>query len=126
MAVVGQTEAKPRENGPVDFGGLSIIPVRRTRMQGTTFKIGVLSDPNDLTIDGEGKQDNPHLGRQHPLLLLYVVWHGSRPERASRTREDLFLDLAERVNVLGLVIVFPKSQSEPNVVISQPDGRDAV
>ncbi len=126
VAVVGQTESRPRENTPIELGGVSIIPVRRTRMQKHRWKIGVLSDPNDLTLDEEGVRGNPHEGRRHPLLLLYPVWHGSQPDRPSGTRETLFKDIEEQVDLLGLVIVFPKSQSEPNIVISQPDGRDAV
>jgi len=123
VAVVGLGEGDER----VTCEGLEIFPVTRSRLRDYHYKIGALSDPNHLQLDYPDLPD-PYR-RDKPLLLLYRVSKNSTarapsdPDRRRNRRngqtEDLFERIAEKVDVLGLVIVFPQSRTTPNDYISQ-------
>lgn len=119
VALIGQSKELPKENEKISFGlnEIKIIPRKRSRLKNYKYKIGVLSDPNHFKIDGitaeERKKSNS------PLLLLYVIWSGSEPDKPTENTEALFKDIPEKVDVLGIVIDFPKSKSEPHSYIGQ-------
>lgn len=115
VAVVGKENIEFAGDEIVNWNGLEIVPVSRSRLQNYRYKIGALSDPNHLTLDYPDLQD-PYL-RAKPLLILYRISRNSRTSNARKT-EDLFKDLTEKVDVLGLVIVFPQSRTTPNDYVS--------
>lgn len=128
IAVVGNTEPK-FNNDPEVYGGLSVNRVGRSRKftrQG--YSIGVLTESDHLKIDLEEGASSPYDGRgpQNPLLLLYLVSKDSRargaynPQPQFNERVDLYRDIqTEKVDLLGIAIVLPKSIQEPNSFIGQ-------
>jgi hypothetical protein len=126
VAVVGLDEGDERTN----WEGLNIFPVTRSRLSSNVYryKIGALSDPNHLKLDYPDLED-PYDRREKPLLLFYRVSREStarapsdltnrRRNRRNQT-EDLFAGIPERVDVLGLVMVFPHSRTMRDNFISQ-------
>jgi Z1 domain len=122
VAVVGN--AKPNVDGdPLNYGGIKINRIQRSRKHTEKgYNIGVLTEPDHLNIDLHStKTRSP----QNALLLLYLISKDSRA--ASKTerpvlgqRIDLFRFIdTERVDVLGLGIVLPKSEYEPSDYIGQ-------
>jgi len=93
-----------------------VIPVTRSRLRGTTYKVGVISDPGDLTADlppGAAQGD-----RTVPLLIIYPISQDSTPRSVGKL-VALFDGLAERHPVIGLAFQFPASRSEPYDYIAQ-------
>jgi hypothetical protein len=121
VAVVGNINPNA-QNDPVNYGGLEINRIRRSRKYTERgYNIGVLTEPDHLRIDGEEPEN-----RTHPLLLLYVIWKDSqsrRPENSNpqfSERIDLFRFInTERVDVLGIAIALPGSRFEQNSYIGQ-------
>ncbi|MEW4264492.1 Z1 domain-containing protein [Priestia megaterium] len=117
VAVPGQNKSKPSHNKSVQFGGLDIIPVTRSR-RNTQLKIGVLTNEMDLVMDKEDKVE-PHI-RENPLLLIYRIWKDSTPERNKLGRlAPLFAGYEEKEDAIGLAIVFPKSRNQTEDYIAQ-------
>jgi len=117
VAVVGKQELDNDDDEIVNWSGLQIIPVVRSRLKNYRYKIGALSDPNHLNIDYPELQD-PY-DRVKPLLILYRISRNSKT-RNRRNTEDLFQNINQMSDVLGLVIVFPQSRTTPSDYISQP------
>jgi len=121
VAVVGNVNPNAQHD-PVDFGGLEINRIRRSRKYTERgYNIGVLTEPDHLEVDGEEPEN-----RTHPLLLIYVIWKDSqarRPENPNpqfSERIDLFRFIgSERVDVLGIAIALPESRFEQNSYIGQ-------
>jgi len=122
VAVVGNANPKA-PNDPALFGELEINRIQRSRKHTQRgFNIGVLTEPDHLTIDL-----NLHELRspQNPLLLLYLIWKDSRAAKQIENplfdqRIDLyrFIDI-ERIDVLGIAVLLPKSKNQPNNYIGQ-------
>lgn len=116
------------DNKTIKYGGLSVNPIQRSRKHTEKgYNIGVLTEPEHLRMDLKKGADNPHSGRgpQNPLLLLYPIWNNSKAARFVEKpfygqRIDLyrFVD-SEKIDVLGLAIVLPKSDYEPYNYIGQ-------
>ena len=121
VAVVGNVNPNA-QNDPVNYGGLEINRIRRSRKYTERgYNIGVLTEPDHLEIDGEEPEN-----RTHPLLLLYVIWKDSQSRRTENPnpqfseRIDLFRFInTKRVDVLGIAIALPKSRFEQNSYIGQ-------
>lgn len=121
VALVGNVNPNAK-NDPVNYGGLGINRIRRSRKYTERgYNIGVLTEPDHLKIDGEMPEN-----RTHPLLLLYIIWKDSqsrRPENPNpqfSERIDLFRYInTERVDVLGIAIALPESRFEQNNYIGQ-------
>lgn len=121
VAVVGNVNPNS-ENDPIDYGGLQINRIRRSRKYTERgYNIGVLTEPDHLEVDEEEPEN-----REHPLLLLYLIWKDSqsrRPENPNpqfSERIDLFRFIdSERVDVLGIAIALPESRFEQNNYIGQ-------
>lgn len=121
FAVVGNVNPNA-ENDPINYGGLEINRISRSRKYTERgYNIGVLTEPDHLIIDGEESET-----RTHPLLLLYLIWKDSQARRAQNPnpqfgeRIDLFRFIeTEKVDVLGIAIALPKSSIEGNNYIGQ-------
>ncbi|NQT26143.1 Z1 domain-containing protein, partial [candidate division KSB1 bacterium] len=122
VAVAGNSKRTATDD-PANFGGLGINKIQRSRkytIQG--FNIGVLTEPDHLSIDlGPNETRSP----QNPLLLLYLIWKDSssatqieNPLPDQRINLYRYVD-SERVDVLGIAIKLPRSQYEPNDYIGQ-------
>lgn len=125
VAVVGN--ANPTEPNPaITYGGLSVNRIQRSRKHTERgFNIGVLTEPDHLSIDllnGESREDR---SPQNPLLLLYLIWKNSKASRFHENpqfgqRIDLYRFLeTEKLDVLGMAIDLPQSRYEPNNYIGQ-------
>ena len=127
VAIVGNiTPNYPGD--PINYGGLNINRVGRSRkFTSTGYNIGVLTESAHLKIDLAPNASSPYDGRsaQTPLLLLYPIAKESealvfRPNPLPNERVDLFRSVnTEHVDVLGIAIVLPQSQHEPNSFIGQ-------
>jgi hypothetical protein len=118
---------------PIHYGGLPVNRIQRGRKSTDRgYKIGVLTEPDHLSIDlpPESQIQNPNNNKipyyirarssQNPLLLLYLIWKDSRTSSKSGQRLDLYDHVnSERIDVLGLAIILPKSTYEPNNYIGQ-------
>jgi hypothetical protein len=115
-----KTQAGGRAQAPpaIEVGDLAnIIPVSRSRLRNTAYKVGVISDPTDLVADlqlGQTKED-----RRSPLLVVYPIWKDSVPLRSGDKLVPLFDGLREKRTVIGVVIDFPRSASEPYDYVAQ-------
>ncbi|MEH7181084.1 Z1 domain-containing protein [Neobacillus vireti] len=106
-----------RGNQLISFGGLKMVPVTRSKRVDEQ-KIGVLTQELDLLMDNYHHSD-PHK-RDNPLLLIYRIWKDSVPTRNKLQRlEPLFGENDEKVDVIGLGIVFPKSRNQPEDYVAQ-------
>ncbi len=123
-SVVVAGNSNPVASGdPIPFGGLEINRIQRSRKHTERgFNIGVLTDPDHLRIDLRPDEvRNP----QNPLLLLYLIWKDSRAARQIESPQfDQRIDLyrfieSEKIDVLGIAIVLPRSSYEPNNYIGQ-------
>ena len=122
VAVVGNVNPT-NDNPTILYGGLQINRIQRSRKNTTNgYNIGVLTEPDHLRIDiPDGEVRSPN----NPLLCLYLLWKDSRAGRqfehpTHNQRIDLYRNLAtERIDVLGIAIVFPTSMHEPNNYIGQ-------
>ncbi len=108
---------------PLDYGGLPINRIQRSRKHTERgYNIGVLTEPYHLNADLTNEQPR---SSQNPFLLLYLIWKDSRALRQRTNpsfdeRIDLFRFInSDRVDVLGIAIVLPKSDYEPNSYIGQ-------
>jgi len=127
VAVVGNVNPTV-VNTSVNYGGLRINKIQRSRKHTERgYNIGVLTEPQHLSVDLLDSATSPYDGRnpQNPILLLYPIWKESK---ASIFREnpiydqriDLFRFIeTESVDVLGIAIVLPVSRFEPNSYIGQ-------
>lgn len=115
-------------NDPVMYGGLRINrPGRSRKYTERGYNIGVLTESEHLKIDLAADAADPYDGRsaQNPLLLLYLIAKESeaakpRPNPSLNERIDLFQGIpGEKNDVLGIAIVLPASQTEPNNYIGQ-------
>jgi hypothetical protein len=122
VAIVGNT-APTRENPTINYGGLDINRIQRSRkytLRG--YNIGVLTESDHLNIDLAPGEER---SAQNPLLLLYLVWKDSRAATfienpTPNQRIDLYRDVAtERIDLLGVAVKLPRSQFEPNSFIGQ-------
>jgi hypothetical protein len=120
VAVVGNVNPTAN-NTPLDFGGLSINRIQRSRKYTERgFNIGVLTEPEHLTVGvtNDGVRSNP-------LLLIYVIWSGSMARTQLATplpnqRINLFRDIdSEHIDVLGLAVALPASRFESNNYFGQ-------
>jgi hypothetical protein len=129
IAVAGIEEPADYEE-PVAFGGLTLNMIHRSRKYTPEgFNIGVLTDKIHLQIDLPDSAQDPHDGRnvQNPLLLLYLISKESKA-RKLLDLEDLSFGLridlyrfvnSEKIDVLGLAMVLPKSRLETFDYIGQ-------
>ena len=116
------------EDDPVIYGGLPINRIQRSRKHTERgYNIGVLTDKGHLLVDLRNGATSPYDGRspQNPLLLFYLIWKNStarspreKPLYDQRINLYRFVD-SERIDVLGLAVVLPKSEYEPNNYIGQ-------
>lgn len=125
VAVVGNN--MPTENNPqISYGGISLNRIQRSRKHTIRgYNIGVLTEPNHLKID---LRDNEIRSPENPLLLLYLIQKDSTVRGNSIPTNELkydqridlfrFID-TDRIDVLGVAIVLPKSKYEPNSYIGQ-------
>ncbi|NNF32970.1 MAG: Z1 domain-containing protein [Saprospiraceae bacterium] len=122
VALVGN--ANPRgENRTVRYGGLEVNPIQRSRKYTErSYNIGVLTEPDHLNIDlDEDETRDP----SNPLLLLYLIWKDSRTTRTVENlrhgmRVDLFYEVeTEKIDVLGIAVILPKSRFERDSYIGQ-------
>lgn len=122
VAIIGNIRAT-HENQKCQYGGLSINKIQRSRKETERgFNIGVLTEPDHLQIglNMDGERDV-----QNPLLLLYLIWKDSKARTwldkpLPNQRIDLFRSIdSEKVDVLGLAIQFPRSNTEPHSYIGQ-------
>jgi hypothetical protein len=128
VALVGNMNPITGSDDPINYGGLQINRIQRSRKHTAKgYNIGVLTEPDHLRIDLRKGAESPYDERspQNPLLLLYLIWRDSRALKSVENplydqRIDLyrFVD-TERVDVLGLAIVLPRSEYEPYNYIGQ-------
>jgi hypothetical protein len=85
------------------------VPLVRNRQSnsGIGYRIGVISDPGHLEMDGGGNAE----ARSRPLLLLYRISKDSTPSPGSKHLIGLFKGLDDPVDILGLVFVLPREQN---------------
>lgn len=128
VAVVGNDNPLTGSDDPTTYGGLSINRIQRSRKHTERgYNVGVLSEPRHLRIDLPVDAESPYDRRspQNPLLLLYLIWRNSRAGKHIENplvnqRIDLYRDISsERIDVLGIAIVLPRSPSEPYNYIGQ-------
>ncbi|HHT9108180.1 MAG TPA: Z1 domain-containing protein [Candidatus Wunengus sp. YC63] len=128
VALVGNTNPIAGSDDPVNYGGLLINRIQRSRKHTERgYNIGVLTEPDHLRIDLREGAISPHDGRysQNPLLLLYLIWRGSKAGRpVENPQYDERIDLyryvdSEKIDVLGLGVVLPRSDYEPYNYIGQ-------
>lgn len=125
FAVVGNS-SPTKQNPTVNYGGLSINRIQRSRKHTSRgFNIGVLTEPDHLTIDlDEGISKNSR-SSQNPLLLLYLISKDSEAKIYQKNprydqRIDLFRNIkSEKVDILGLALELPQSKFEPNNYLGQ-------
>lgn len=125
IAVVGNANATPA-NPTVNYGGIHLNKIQRSRKYTEKgFNIGVLTEPDHLTIDMLPLGLRENRLPNNPLLLLYLIWKDSRatiqklsPKNGERIDLYRFLD-TEKIDVLGIAIELPKSKYEPNSYIGQ-------
>src|SRR5690606_3608262 len=78
VAVVGNVNPTS-ENTPINYGGIQLNRIQRSRKHTERgYNIGVLTEPNHLTLD---LMDGETRSSQNPLLLLYLIWKDSRSGR---------------------------------------------
>lgn len=127
IAVVGNAQPNP-EIPAFNFGGLNINRIQRSRKYTDHgFDIGVLTEPAHLKIDLSPNASSPFDGRtaQNPLLILYPIWHGSKAAKFIENpllgqRIDLYRNInTEKIDALGVAIILPKSEYEPNNYVGQ-------
>jgi hypothetical protein len=116
---------------PVSYGGLPINrPGRSRKYTEHGYNIGVLTESDHLKIDLASDAVDPYTGRtaQDPLLLLYLIAKESKPVRARNPalrpkvneRIELFYGVeTEKIDVLGIAVVLPESEAEPDNYIGQ-------
>lgn len=125
VAVVGN--AGPTEQNPtIDYGGLPVNRIQRSRKHTERgFNIGVLTEPDHLTIDLTPRASRQDRSPQNPLLLLYLIWKDSKAGKFHEIpqfdqRIDLYRFLnTEKIDVLGLAIDLPESKYEPHNYLGQ-------
>jgi hypothetical protein len=109
----------------IRWGTIDIIPMERSRVAEMKYKVGVISSPANLKLDDPIYVSKCRSVEQNPLLLLYRISKDSKPSdkeyRPGKRHNTiaLFEGLDNKVDVLGLVIEFPKSKIEPYDYISQ-------
>ncbi|AEV32441.1 Z1 domain-containing protein [Owenweeksia hongkongensis DSM 17368] len=128
VAVVGNANPTLGVN-PVDFGGLQINPLGRSRRYSEKgYNIGVLTESPHLRIDLVEGASSPYDNRdsQNPLLLLYLVAKESRARiqpqlpLSANVRVNLYYGVkTAHVDLLGIAIVLPESPQEPNSYLGQ-------
>lgn len=117
VGIPGRQKEEPLGNKKINFGSLEIIPNVRSRRK-DMLKVGVLTQEQDLVMDKYHESD-PH-NRRNPLLLIYRIWKDSIPQRNKLERlAPLFGDDEEKIDVIGLGIVFPKSRNQPEDYVAQ-------
>jgi hypothetical protein len=109
------------EISEVQFGGLPIIPVNRSRTYKYPLKIGSLTSPGDFSIDLRNQDNDPTEGRTKPLLLIYRISKYSRPKQTSPTLCSLFEGYKHSEDVVGIAMAFPRSYNQPDDLFGQPD-----
>ena len=122
VAVVGNSNPMG-DNQTISYGGLNVNPIQRSRKYTERgFNIGVLTEPNHLRIDlGDDIERLP----SNPLLLLYVIWKDSKTTNPKTNpdygqRVDLYFGVnSEKVDVLGVAVILPKSRFEHDSYIGQ-------
>lgn len=122
IAVVGNTRPNALDD-PITFGGIQVNRIQRSRKHTQRgFNIGVLTEPDHLRIDLPPDEIR---SAQNPLLLLYLIWKDSNAARQIDSplfdqRINLFRYInSEKIDVLGIAIVLPRSQNQPNNYIGQ-------
>jgi hypothetical protein len=128
VAMVSSKNPIINSDDPLAYGGLKINRIERSRKYTYVgYNIGVLTEPDHLTIDLRVGAKDQYDGRspQNPLLLLYLIWHQSKARKRKESpqlyeRIDLYRFISsEKIDVLGLAIVLPKSDYEPYDYIGQ-------
>jgi hypothetical protein len=122
IAVIGNINPTS-ENLPINYGGINLNRIQRSRKHTARgYNIGVLTEPGHDEIDlANGEVRSP----QNPLLLLYIIWSGSKARNPrDHPQYDERIDLygfinTERIDVLGLAIKLPASRYEPFDYIGQ-------
>ncbi len=124
VAVVGNQKST-KDNPSVKYGDLSLNMIQRSRKHTEHgYNIGVLTEPAHLKINGVSRELR---SPQNPLLLLYLVWKGSKAVKfveTDRLRPNVRIDLyrfidTQKVDLLGIAVVLPKSDYEPENYIGQ-------
>ncbi|MBC8770436.1 Z1 domain-containing protein [Arenibacter sp. BSSL-BM3] len=122
IAVVGN--ANPRgHNNTINYGSLEINPIQRSRkFTDRGYNIGVLTEPNHITIDlDESEERQP----SNPLLLLYLIWKDStatvqHEDPVYGQRVNLYYGVdSDKVDVLGIAVILPRSRYEHDSYIGQ-------
>jgi hypothetical protein len=131
VAVIGLNK-KSTNAKMINWEGLEIYPVSRSRLakyHGPGYNIGALSDPDDNVIDlpSKTRNDDAH-ERDNPLMIIYRIDKDSIPEKHTKGRnkdkKDIRIPLydanQEKIDLIGLVFVFPNNTSERDDYIGQP------
>ena len=123
VAVVGNKSSTP-QNPPIQLGGITVNPIQRSRKYTNHgYNVGVLTEPTHLTIDLPDTSTSR--SADNPLLLIYIISKDSQARKKREsvqvgTRVDLYYEVSsERINIVGLAIILPKSRSERNNYIGQ-------
>jgi hypothetical protein len=122
VAVIGNINENP-ENRSVNYGGLPLNLIQRSRKYTERgYNVGILTDPAHMDID---LTDDETRSSQNPLLLLYLIGKESKagtqldkPSPGQRINLFRFIK-TEKMDALGLAIIFPKSQYQPDNYIGQ-------
>ena len=117
--------SRSKDNKSIKIGNLSNIhTVKRSRKRKSNtdydikdkgwYNIGALTDPSDKKLDIDNPGDSAYDNRTSPLLSIYIIDKNSET-RGNNTgngkRRDLFYNLSKpSVDIVGLGIIFPKSQ----------------
>ena len=103
----------------INYGGIEINRLIRNRYKNvsTGYKIGVMTDPNHLVADlppNTGSKKPYYVyGRNtdNPMLLLYLMWSGSKVKEGAVRTVDLFDGIkSEKIDVLGVAVILPESK----------------
>lgn len=125
VAIASQRNAPDALGGPINFGGVEIQPVSRSRREKNAMRLGVLSTPDHLYIDnpkgfpkdGEDRDFIKWRNGNQPLLLLYYISKHSKPKPPTAAKRSLaaplYQDPATGEDLLGLVLVFPEFKKDP-------------
>lgn len=119
VGIISNIKTESNKDSTVKWGELDILPVTRSRVAGTKYKVGVTSSPPELLLDNPEKTALEYRSiNQNPLLLLYRISKDSKPATVGKLI-PLFEGLTSKIDVLGLVIEFPESIVEPFDYVGQ-------
>lgn len=131
VAIASQKDAPDFLQRLEPYGGLEIHPMSRNRRDSGSLRLGVLSTPDHLYMDHPAKTSGnagardfiTWRGPNEPLLLLYYISKDSKLKpsviKKKSNAVDLFDGIEKKVDVLGVVLVFPEFKQDPLGFIGQ-------